>query len=224
MSGAVGGADVLEALGVRIDLEPERVAACIDEIGIGFLFAQRFHPAMRFVAGPRREIGVRTIFNLLGPLTNPAGARAQLVGVFARHWVEPLAHALARLGSARALVVHGEDGLDELSLTAASIVAELRDGGVRTYRFDPATVGLRPCTPADLAGGDVQRNAKIVRDILHGCAAPAQADTALLNAAAALYVGGVSDGIASGLDAARAAVRSGAAAAKLQALIEHTNR
>jgi len=224
MSGAVGGADVLEALGVRIDLEPERVAACIDEIGIGFLFAQRFHPAMRFVAGPRREIGVRTIFNLLGPLTNPAGARAQLVGVFARHWVEPLAHALARLGSARALVVHGEDGLDELSLTGASIVAEMRDGAVRTYRFDPTSVGLRTCAPAELAGGDAARNAAIVRDVLHGRAAPAQADTALLNAAAALYVGDAADSIGTGLDAARAAVRSGAAAAKLEALIEHTNR
>ena len=224
MSGAVGGADVLEALGVRIDLEPERVAACIDEIGIGFLFAQRFHPAMRFVAGPRREVGVRTIFNLLGPLTNPAGASAQLVGVFARHWVEPLAHALARLGSSRALVVHGEDGLDELSLTTASIVAELRDGSVHAYRFDPTAVGLRTCTPAELAGGDAQHNADLVRDILQGRATAAQADTALLNAAAALYVGGAAGSIGTGLDAARAAVRSGAAAAKLEALIEHTNR
>ena len=224
MSGAVGGADVLEALGVRIELAPEEVAACLDEVGIGFLFAQRFHPAMRHVAGPRREIGVRTLFNLLGPLTNPAGASAQLLGVFAREWVEPLAHALGRLGSRRALVVHGEDGLDELSLTGPSVVAELRDGAVHTYRFDPASVGLRCCQPADLAGGDATHNAAIIRAVLAGRASAAQTDIALLNAAAALYVGGAADGIAPGLELARRAVHSGAAAAKLAALVECTTR
>jgi anthranilate phosphoribosyltransferase len=224
MSGSVGGADVLEALGVRIDLEPGQVAACLDTVGMGFLFAQRFHPAMRHVAGPRREIGVRTIFNLLGPLTNPAGARAQLLGVFAERWVEPLAEALGRLGSARAMVVHGEDGLDELSLTGPSLVAELRDGSVRTYRFDPTAVGLRRCEPADLAGGDVHRNAQIIRDILAGRAAAAQTDIAVLNAAAALYVGGRVDSIAAGLHTARAALERGAATAKLEALVEVTNR
>jgi anthranilate phosphoribosyltransferase len=224
MSGSVGGADVLEALGVRIDLEPEQVAACLDSVGMGFLFAQRFHPAMRHVAGARREIGVRTIFNLLGPLTNPAGARAQLLGVFAERWVEPLAQALGRLGSARAMVVHGEDGLDELSLSGPSRVAELQDGAVRTYRFDPTTVGLRRCEPADLAGGDVRRNAQIIRDILRGRATGAQTDIAVLNAAAALYVGERADSIAAGLPSARAALESGAASAKLEALVEVTNR
>lgn len=224
MSGAVGGADVLEALGVRIDLEPEQVAACLEEVGMGFLFAQRFHPAMRHVAGPRRELGVRTIFNLLGPLTNPAGARAQLLGVFAREWVEPLAHALGRLGTPRAMVVHGDDGLDELSLTGPSLVAELRDGAVHTYRFDPTGVGLRRCAPSDLAGGDVDRNAQIIRDILRGCATTAQTDIAVLNAAAVLYVGGKADSIAAGLRAARAALDDGAAAGKLEALVELTNR
>ena len=128
MSGTVGGADVLEALGVKIDLPPERVAACIDEVGIGFLFAQVFHPAMRHVAGPRRELGVRTIFNLLGPLSNPAGARHQVVGVFAPEWTEPLAHALGRLGAVHALVVHGDDGLDEISLAAPTQLSEWNDG------------------------------------------------------------------------------------------------
>jgi anthranilate phosphoribosyltransferase len=224
MSGSVGGADVLEALGVRIDLEPELVAACLDEVGMGFLFAQRFHPAMRHVAAPRREIGVRTIFNLLGPLTNPAGAKAQLLGVFAREWVEPLAHALGRLGSRRAMVVHGDDGLDELSLTGPSLVAELRDGAVHAYRFDPDAVGLCRCQPADLAGGDAKRNAQIIRAVLGGHGSAAQTDIALLNAAAALYVGGAADGITAGLALARAAVDNGAAAAKLEALIEFTNR
>ena len=224
MSGAVGGADVLEALGVRIDLEAEQVAACLVEVGMGFLFAQRFHPAMRHVAAPRREIGVRTIFNRLGPLTHPAGARAQLLGVFAHEWVEPLAHALGRLGSRRAMVVHGDDGLDELSLTGPSLVAELQDGAVHTYRFDPTAVGLRRCEPGDLAGGDVDRNAQIIRDILDGRATAAQTDIAVLNAAAVLYVGGRADGIAAGLHVARAAVDNGAAAGKLEALVELTNR
>jgi anthranilate phosphoribosyltransferase len=224
MSGWVGGADVLEALGVRIDLPPEGVAACLEEVGMGFLFAQRFHPAMRHVAAPRREIGVRTVFNLLGPLTNPAGAKAQLLGVFSRDWLEPLANALQRLGSRRVLVVHGEDGLDELSLTGPSLVAELRDGKVSRYRFDPESVGLRRCRPDELAGGDAARNAQIIRDVLAGGATRAQTDIAVLNAAAALYVGGMADAIATALPLARAAVDSGAAAAKLEALVEFTQR
>jgi anthranilate phosphoribosyltransferase len=224
MSGAVGGADVLEALGVRIDLDPEQATGCLDAVGICFLFAQRFHPAMRHVAGARREIGMRTVFNLLGPLTNPAGATAQLVGVFSADWVEPLAHALGRLGSRRALVVHGDDGLDELSLTGPSLVAELRDGVVRTYRFEPETVGLRRCQAAALRGGDAAYNAAIVRDVVAGRATDAQMDIALLNAAAALYVGGMADSIAAGLTLARDAVASGAAAAKLEALVAFTNR
>jgi anthranilate phosphoribosyltransferase len=224
MSGSVGGADVLEALGVRIDLEPEQVAACLEEVGMGFLFAQRFHPAMRHVAGPRREIGVRTIFNLLGPLTNPAGASVQLLGVYAREWVDPLAHALGRLGSRRAMVVHGEDGLDELSLTAPSLVAELRGGAVHEYRFDPDSLGLRRCQPDDLRGGDAARNAEIIRDVLGGRATDAQRDIVLLNAAAALYVGDKAADMAGALPLARSALDSGAAAGRLAALVEFTNR
>jgi anthranilate phosphoribosyltransferase len=224
MSGAVGGADVLEALGVRIDLAAEQVGACLDEIGIGFLFAQQFHPAMRHVAAPRRELGVRTMFNLLGPLTNPARARAQLLGVFSGAWVEPLAHALGRLGSAAALVVHGDDGLDELSLTGPSTVAELRGGAVHTFRFDPESLGLRRCAMADLAGGDAAHNAGIIRAILAGNATAPQRDIALLNAAAALYAGGTAETLANALALARAAVDNGAAATKLEQLIDFTNR
>jgi anthranilate phosphoribosyltransferase len=224
MSGSVGGADVLEALGVRIELSPERVAACLDEIGLAFLFAPLFHPAMRHVAGPRREIGVRTIFNLLGPLINPAGATVQLLGVFAREWVEPLAHALARLGSRRAMVVHADDGLDELSLTGPSQVAELRDGAVHTYRFDPGSVGLPSCRLDELGGGDAAENARIVRAVLGGRGTTAQMHVALLNAAAALWVGGKADDLRHGLALARAAIDSGAAAGKLEALIGFTTR
>jgi len=224
MSGRVGGADVLEALGVRIDLAAEQVKACIDEVGIGFLFAQRFHPAMRHVAAARREIGVRTVFNLLGPLTNPAGARAQIVGVFGREWVEPLAQALGRLGSRRALVVHGEDGLDEISLTGPTAMAELRDGVVRSSRFEPASVGLATCTAAALAGTDAAGNATLVRAVLSGTATAAQRDIALLNAAGAIYVGGLAESLSDGLAQARVSVESGAAAGALERLIEVSNR
>ena len=224
MSGSVGGADVLEALGVRIDLAAERVAECIEAVGIGFLFAQTFHPAMRHVAPVRRELGVRTVFNLLGPLTNPAGARRQLVGVFAPEWVEPLAQALGRLGGERALVVHGDDGLDELSLTGASTVAELRDGAVRVFRFSPAEVGMPVCAPEALRGGSAADNAAIIRAVLGGGGSAAQRDIALLNAGAVLAVGGAADGIPAGVELARATVAGGAALAKLEALIALTTR
>jgi anthranilate phosphoribosyltransferase len=224
MSGAVGGADVLEALGVKIDLDAERVAGCLEEVGIGFLFAPIFHPAMRHAAAPRRELGVRTLFNLLGPLSNPAGAKAQLLGVFAARWVEPLAHALGRLGSQRAMVVHGEDGLDEISVAAPTLVAELRDGAVRTYRVAPEDLGLPRFASEAVSGGDAAHNAAIVRAVLAGTASPAQAAVALLNAAAVVHVAGLAPDLASGLAAARRAVESGAAAAKLDALIEYSRR
>jgi anthranilate phosphoribosyltransferase len=224
MSGAVGGADVLEALGVKIDLDAERVAGCLEEVGIGFLFAPVFHPAMRHVAGPRREIGLRTIFNLLGPLSNPAGAQAQLLGVFSEYWVEPLAHALARLGSHRAMVVHGEDGLDEITLTGTTIVAELRGDTVHTYRLDPAGFGLARCTPVELQGGDVTANARLIESILRGTSTAAQRDISLLNAAAAIYVGGLATTLDAALGRARDALQSGRAAEKLSQLIEYTNR
>ena len=223
MSGAVGGADVLEALGVRIALPPERVAACIDETGIGFLFAQAFHPAMRHAAGPRRELGVRTIFNLLGPLSNPAGARHQVVGVFGSQWTEPLARALGRLGCTHALVVHGEDGLDEISLVMPTEVSEWREGMLRTYRLTPEEFGLQRCRSSDLDGGDRDGAARFIRDILAGTRGP-RADIAVLNAAAALYVGGQAGSIANGVDVARDAVYSGRAQQVLERLIAFTNQ
>jgi anthranilate phosphoribosyltransferase len=224
MSGAVGGADVLEALGVRIDLDAAQAAACLAEVGMVFLFAQRFHPAMRYAAAPRREIGVRTIFNLLGPLANPAGARAQVLGVFAPEWVEPMAQTLAGLGSRRALVVHGDDGLDEISLTGPTRIAELRDGFVRCYQLTPHDLGLDPCTAAALRGGDVQLNAAIVRRVLRGEATRPQMDVALLNAAAVIYVAGRADDIRMGLTLARESVDTGRARQKLEALVEAGHR
>jgi anthranilate phosphoribosyltransferase len=223
MSGTVGGADVLEALGVQLDLPPERVAACIDEVGIGFLFAPTFHPAMRHAAAPRRELGVRTIFNLLGPLSNPAGARRQVVGVFAAEWTEPLAHALGRLGSEHVLVVHGADGLDEITLAAPTQLSEWKQGAVRTYRVTPEDFGLTRCRDSDLACGDRDTAAAIIKGIVAGAGGPC-ADIAVLNAAAALYVGGQAASINAGLDVARDAIRSGRAAHKLAQLIEFTNR
>ncbi|HVO24704.1 MAG TPA: anthranilate phosphoribosyltransferase [Candidatus Margulisiibacteriota bacterium] len=223
MSGTVGGADVLEALGVAIELPPAQVAACIDEIGIGFLFAQVFHPAMRHVAGLRRELGVRTIFNLLGPLSNPAGARHQVVGVYAAEWTEPLAHALGRLGARHALAVHGDDGLDEISLAAPTQLSEWHDGTVRTYRVTPEEFGFTRCRHAELEGGNRDTAAAMIRAILGGATGP-RADIAVLNAAAAIYVGGLAPSIAAGIDRARESIRSGRARQKLERLIEFSRR
>ena len=223
MSGTVGGADVLEALGVKIDLSPERVTACIDTVGVGFLFAPLFHPAMKHAAAPRRELGVRTIFNLIGPLSNPAGARHQVVGVFAPQWTEPLAQALGRLGSEHALVVHGDDGLDEISLAAATQLSEWKDGTLHTYRVTPEDFGFKRCREGDLDGGDQQTAASIIRGIVAGATGP-RADIAIVNAAAAIYVGGLTPSIAAGIDRARESIRSGRARQKLDQLVEFTNR
>jgi anthranilate phosphoribosyltransferase len=222
MSGKVGGADVLEALGVRLELTPERAAACLDAVGMVFLFAPLFHPAMRHVAPVRRALGIRTIFNLLGPLANPAGARAQVVGVFSDVWLEVMAQALANLGAESALVVHGGDGLDEITLTGETRVAELRDGIVRTYTIDPRRYGIALCRPQDLSGGDVAANAALVGELVDGRGSAAQADVACLNAAAALYVGGRAADLAVGLEQARAALASGAARRVLDRLVEFT--
>ena len=223
MSGRVGGADVLEALGVKIDLAPERVAACLDEVGLAFFFAQLFHPAMRHAAGPRRELGLRTIFNLLGPLSNPAGARYQIVGVFAPEWTEPLARALGRLGSVHALVVHGEDGLDEISLAAPTQISEWKNGTLHAYRITPEEFGFERCRDGDLDGGDRDTAASVIRGIIAGATGP-RLDIAVLNAAAAIYVGGFVPSIHAGIDLARDSIRSGRASQKLAQLIEFTNR
>jgi anthranilate phosphoribosyltransferase len=223
MSGSVGGADVLEALGVKIDLPPERVAACIDAVGIGFLFAPVFHPAMRHAAAPRRELGVRTMFNLLGPLSNPAGARHQVVGVYAAQWTESLAAALGQLGSQHALVVHGEDGLDEISLAAPTQLSEWKGGVLRTYRITPEEMGFKRCRDEDLEGGDRQAAASIIRGIVTGATGPRR-DIAVLNAAAAIYVGGQAPSLAAGIRIAQDAISCGRARQKLTQLIEFTNQ
>jgi len=221
VSSRCGSADVLEALGVRIDLSPADVAACIDEVGFGFLFAQAHHPAMRHAAPVRRELGVRTVFNLLGPLTNPAGARRQLVGVYARELVEPMAQVLALLGAEHALVAHGAGGLDELTPTGENLVAELRDGEITIRTVDPREFGAGPGTPDDLRGGDASDNAAIVRTVFDGETGPKR-DAVILNAGAALYVAGVSGSLETGVRDARDAIDDGRATETLRLLVEFT--
>lgn len=217
-----GAADVLTALGVDIECDMELVRRALWEIGICFFMAPRHHAAMRNVAGTRVELGTRTIFNLTGPLSNPAGARRQLLGVFAREWLEPMAQVLGRLGSERAWVVHGDDGLDEITTTTTTHVAELRDGSVRTFEISPDDAGLFLSRPADLKGGDAQTNALALKAVLDG-AHGAYRDIVLLNAAAALTVGGRVEGLTAGVEAARSAIDSGAARTKLDQLVALTN-
>ncbi|MCX7598741.1 MAG: anthranilate phosphoribosyltransferase [Armatimonadetes bacterium] len=212
-----GSADVLEALGVPLDLTPEQVGRCVDEAGIGFLFAPALHPAMRHAAPVRRELGLRTVFNLLGPLTNPAGARRQVLGVFAPEWVRPVAEALLELGAVHAMVIHGVDGLDELSTLGPTLVAEVRNGAVKEYTVRPEDFQMSRCSAGDLAGGDPAQSAQILLDVLSGAEGP-RADVVALNAAAAIYVGGRAGGLREGLAVARDTLRSGAARNKLEEL------
>jgi anthranilate phosphoribosyltransferase len=221
VSSRSGSADVLEALGVRIDLAPADVAACIDEVGFGFMFAQAHHPAMRHAGPIRRELGVRTVFNVLGPLTNPAGARRQVVGVYARDLVEPIARALSALGTEHSLVAHGFGGLDELTPTGENVVAEVRDGEVTMMTVDPREFGAGPGSPDDLGGGDASDNAAIIRTVFDGETGPRR-DAVILNAGAALYVAGVSDSLEHGVYAARDAIDDGRATRTLARLVEFT--
>ena len=221
-SSACGSADVLEALGVNIDISPEKSAKMLKEIGICFLFAQNYHIAMKYVAPVRRELAIRTIFNILGPLTNPAGARMELMGVYDRDLVEPLAQVLAKLDVKKALVVHGEDGLDEISLCAPTFVCEVKDGWVRSYTIKPQDFGLTPCQKDDLKGGKPSENAKILRSVLQGDQGPKR-DAALLNAAAALYISGKVSSIEEGLLLGSETIDSGKAMEKLTEFIKHSN-
>jgi anthranilate phosphoribosyltransferase len=219
VSSGCGSADVLEALGVELDLGGEAVARLVDEVGIAFLFAPRFHPAMKAVMPVRRDLGVRTTFNLLGPLTNPAGVRRQVLGVWGRDVQQLVAEALADLGATRALVVHSDDGLDELSVATRTRVVEVRDGAVAgTWTADPEDLGVAASEPESLRGGDAAYNADRLRSILAGGERSAAAEAVALNAAAALVVGGIADDLAGGLVAAREVLRSGAALARLEAL------
>ncbi len=219
ISSKCGSADVMEALGVNLDLPPSRLVACLRTTGMVFLFAPAMHSAMKYVQPVRRELRLRTVFNLLGPLTNPARASAQVVGVYSGALVEKLALALKELGLHRALVVHGEDGLDEITLSGPSQVAEVRDGAVRNYRVTPEEFGLQRASLDALAGGDAQQNAEIIRAILAGERSPRR-DVVLLNAAAALVAAGHADSIGEAVPLAAYAIDSGHARQRLQLLVE----
>ncbi|MCH8876266.1 MAG: anthranilate phosphoribosyltransferase [Chloroflexi bacterium] len=221
-SSQCGSADVLEALGVEIDLGPQEVAACIDEVGFGFLFAPRYHPAMKHAIGPRRELGQRTIFNVLGPLTNPAGATHQLIGVYDPALTQPLAEVLGALGGQAAFVVHGHGGLDELSTSGPNRVSHLHQGRVTTFELDPADLGLRPASLEDLRGGDPSRNASMLRALLAGEDQSPRREVVLLNAAAALAT---EDGdFERALIQAKASLNDGMALGTLEQLVDLSQR
>jgi anthranilate phosphoribosyltransferase len=221
-TGRCGSADVLEALGARIDLEPPAIAECIHDVGFGFMFAPMHHRATRHVVPVRRELAVRTIFNLLGPLTNPAGARRQVIGVSDPAYLETMAGALARLGSENALIVSAEDGLDELSVSAPTRVVELRAGRIESFTLAPEEAGLERESSESLAQGDPRENAEVTRAVLTGAADGVERSLVLLNAGAALYVGGSAGSIADGVRRAGEAVESGAAAELLERFVAKT--
>lgn len=218
VSSKSGSADVLEALGVNLNLAPEAVARCIDEVGIGFMFAPNFHGAMKHAAPVRRELGVRTLFNILGPLTNPAGATRQLLGVFHPDLVGIQVRVLERLGSQRAMIVHGSDGLDEITLAGETLVGELKDGRVSEYAISPAQFGFAPADTDAIRVADAAAAKSMLLAVLGNVPGPAR-DIVLLNAGATLYVAGLADSIAAGIDQARHVLDSGAVAAKLDALV-----
>jgi anthranilate phosphoribosyltransferase len=223
VSSTCGSADVCEALGVCLDLPPEGVAACIREQGIGFLFAPALHGTMKHAVAPRKEIGIRTIFNILGPLANPAGAEVQILGVFRKDLTAVMAEVLGKLGCRRAMVVHGEDGMDEITTTGVSHVAEWVDGEVRQYTVHPEDFGIPVGTLEELRGGDAKENARIILELFDGRKGGRQ-DIVLLNAGAALYAAGRADSIQEGIELARQTIDNGGAMDKLQALIRHSNR
>jgi len=219
ISSKCGSADVVEALGVNIQLSPQRAAQCLREVGICFLYAPNLHPAMKQVQGVRRELRLRTMFNLLGPLTNPARANGQVVGVYSLELVEKLAEALSMLGLRRALVVHGLDGLDEITVTGVTRIAEAREGMVRSFEIEPEEFGMKRATIEDISGGDASGNAEIIRKVLGGEKSPRR-DVVVLNAAAALVAAGRAEQIAQAVPLAAESIDSGAAARKLEALVQ----
>jgi anthranilate phosphoribosyltransferase len=222
LSSRSGAADVLASLGVKIDLRPEQVGRCVREAGIGFMFAPAHHPAMKNVGPTRVELATRTIFNLLGPLSNPAGVKRQMVGVFSRQWVQPLAQVLKNLGAKSAWVVHGSDGLDEITLTGPTFVAALENGEIRSFEVSPEEAGLPRCGSDGLKGGDADANAVALQSVLDGMPSPYR-DVALLNAAAALVVAGRARTLKEGIEIGQESLDSGAAAARLKHLIAVSN-
>jgi anthranilate phosphoribosyltransferase len=223
VSSSCGSADLLSALGVNIDLDAVRMAEVLRRVGIAFLFAPKLHPAMSAVAPVRRELGVRTIFNVLGPLTNPAFARRQVLGVYAEHLVEIVARVLAALGAVHALVVHSRDGLDEISISAPTLICEVRDGDLRTYEVTPEELDVGSAPIEDVAGGDVSHNAEIARGVLRGRGGAARHSIVYANAGAALYVAGMAASIRDGAAMASEAIASGNAVSKMAELVRETN-
>ncbi len=223
VSSRCGSADVLEAAGVNLDLGPDQVARCVRELGVGFLFAPRHHSAMKHAIGPRKELGVRTLFNLLGPLTNPAGAPNQVVGVFSEQWLEPLAQVLQRLGSNHVLVVHADDGLDEISIGAPTQVAELKDGRIDRYRIAPADFGLTAGATDALVVQTAEQSLALIDQVFTGQPGPAR-DIVVLNAGAAVYAAGLSETLAAGVKRAAEVIDAGLAREKFAALIEFSRQ
>ena len=221
VSSKCGSADVLEALGIRLELSPEEMGNCLDEVGIAFLYAPVLHKAMKHAAGPRREVGIRSVFNLLGPLTNPAGAKRQLMGVYAPELVDVMANVLLLLGTERAMVVHGCDGSDELTLSGDTLISELRNGKITTYQLTMESTGLGFVSPQGIVGGIPAENAELILTVLRGTVGPYR-DVSVLNAGAALYVGGLAENLVEGIMLAQRAIDSGAALAKLDTLRRFT--
>jgi len=222
ISSKSGSADVLETAGVNLEISPQQVAECVNEIGVGFMFAPLHHSAMKHAIGPRREMAVRTIFNVLGPLTNPAGAPNQVLGVFSKDLVEPLAHVLKQLGSEHVLVVHAEDGMDEISIATPTFVAELNDGEVKTYTIQPEDFGMSRAKLEQIRATDSAHSLEIIKDVFNNTDGPAK-DIVCLNAGAAIYAAGLTASLAEGVTKAQQVVASGAVAEKLEQLIAKTN-
>ncbi len=222
VSSKSGSADVLEAAGVNLDLSPEQVAQCVNKIGVGFLFAPHYHGAMKHAIGPRKEMGVRTLFNLLGPLSNPANAPNQLIGVFSKHWIEPMAQVLQKLGSKHVLIVSAEDGLDEISISSPTHIAELKDGKITTFVITPEQFGINNGSLSDLSVTDAKSSLKKINSVLDNLDGPAK-DIVLLNAGAAIYAANITDSFETGINTARKVIENGSAKAKLEALIEITH-
>ncbi len=223
VSSKCGSADVLEALGVKVDLEPKKVEECINEVGIGFIFAPKFHAAMKYAMPARKETGIRTVFNILGPLTNPAHAAAQVLGVFSADLTETMAKVLGNLGIKHALVVHGKDGLDEITISDKTKVSELKDGKIKTYEIKPEDFGVKKAKLSEILGGSKEENAKIALGILKGQEKGAKRNIVLMNAAAAIYAAGKAKNLKEGFKLAAESVDSGAANKKLEELIKFTN-
>jgi anthranilate phosphoribosyltransferase len=221
VSSKCGSADVLEALGIKIDLSPFQVKKCTEDIGIGFLFAPAFHKCMKHAAGPRKELGIRTIFNILGPLTNPARAAGQVLGVYDRKLTEPVAYVLLNLDIERALVFNGNDGIDEISTTTTTSISELKDGYIKNYEFNPEEYGIRKSSLDEIKGGNADQNAEIIKNIFNGIKGP-ERDIVVVNSAAALYVGKKADSLGDGIKKAQDIIDSGLALKKLKEFTEYT--